>query len=382
MPDNQSVSTEMVAALKQSSTETKQLEAVFERLLQVLTQNGFQIQVDIVGMLQTLANRLDSTEKQAEGISHQLEQLEELLRTFSLITSSLELDRVLEDVMDTVIRLTGAERAYLMLSNKDTAELELSVARNWDQENIADTDAVFSSSIVNQALKENQAILTTNAQADDRFQNVKSVVNNQLRSILCIPLMLQGRVIGALYADNRITQDVFRREQIPLLTAFGTQAAIAIENARRFGAVKKDLDNALTELKSLQIELDRGHVEKQVNQITEFGLFPAAFFGGAQHAPAFRRQAGRVIDRAQYREEDRITQPAVIVADRRVGAYRHRRDYRRRADDSAERSADRSGGLGGRAEADRCDARYARRNADQQRDYRQRAAGTQPTFLW
>ncbi len=273
MPENHMVTNEIIEALKQSSTEARQLEAIFGRLLQVLTQNGFQVSVDIAGLIQTMYGRIDKAEKQTQSVAHQLEQLEELLHTFTLITSSLELDRVLEEVMDTVIKLTGAERAYLMLIDKDTGELNLAVARNWDKENIADTEAVFSRSIVNQALKEGQAILTTNAQADDRFQNVKSVVNNQLRSILCIPLTLQGRGIGALYADNRITQDVFRREQIPLLTAFGTQAAIAIENARQFGAVKEDLNKALTEIKSLQIELDRGHVEKQVSQITESDYF-------------------------------------------------------------------------------------------------------------
>ncbi|MCC6802571.1 MAG: GAF domain-containing protein, partial [Anaerolineae bacterium] len=141
------------------------------------------------------------------------------------------------------------------------------------RENIADSDAVFSRSIVNQALKEGQAILTTNASADDRFQNVKSIVNNNLRSVLCIPLTIQGRVIGALYADNRITQDVFRKEQIPLLSAFGTQAAIGIENARQFGAVKQDLDNALTVLESLQIEIDRARVTKQVSEITDTDYF-------------------------------------------------------------------------------------------------------------
>jgi GAF domain-containing protein len=273
MADNNVVTTEIVEALKQSATEAHQLEAIFDRLLQVLTQNGFQIQVDIVGLIQTMYKRLGQAEKQAEGVGHQLEQLEELLRTFSLITSSLELDRVLEEVMDTVIRLTGAERAYLMLSNSDTNELELAVARNWGRENIADSDAVFSRSIVNQALKEGQAILTTNAAADDRFQNVKSIVNNNLRSILCIPLKIQGREIGALYADNRITQDVFRKEQIPLLSAFGTQAAIGIENARQFGAVKKDLDKALTVLESLQIEIDRSRMNKQVSEITESDYF-------------------------------------------------------------------------------------------------------------
>ena len=273
MPENHAVTTEIVDALKQTTTEAKQLEAIFGKLLQVLTQNGFQVSVDIVGIIQNMYNRVEKAEKQVQTVGRQLEQLDELLRTFTLITSSLELDHVLEDVMDTVIRLTGAERAYLMLSDKNTGELNLSVARNWDRENIADNDAMFSRSIVNQALKEGQAVLATNAQADDRFQNVKSIVNNNLRSILCIPLTLQGRAIGALYADNRITQDVFRHEQIPLLTAFGTQAAIAIENAQRFGAVKNDLDKALTELKSLQIELDRGHVEKQVSEITELDYF-------------------------------------------------------------------------------------------------------------
>ena len=146
MSDNHTVTstTEIVDALKQSSTEAKQLEAIFGRLLQVLTQNGFQISVDIAGLIQTLYNRLDKTEKQAQTVGRQLEQLDELLRTFTLITSSLELDHVLEDVMDTVIRLTGAERAYLMLSDKDSGELNLAVARNWDRENIADADAVFS----------------------------------------------------------------------------------------------------------------------------------------------------------------------------------------------------------------------------------------------
>ncbi len=273
MPENNGVTTQVVEALQQTATEARQLEAIFDRLLQVLTQNGFQIQVDLVAVAQKMYQRLDAAQAQAQGMGRQLEQLEELMRTFTLITGSLELDLVLEEVMDTVIRLTGAERAYLMLSNKETSELEIAVARNWGKENIADNDAVFSRSVVSEALKENKAILTTNAQSDDRFQNVKSVVNNQLRSILCIPLTLQGREIGALYADNRIAQDVFRAEEIPLLTAFGTQAAIAIENAQRFGEVKSNLDKALTEIQTLQIEIDRSRVDKQVNEITESDYF-------------------------------------------------------------------------------------------------------------
>lgn len=273
MTEQQTIISELEAQLQQSITEARQLEAIFQRLHKVLTDNGFQISVDIAGIIRNLETRLDDAHKNIQNAFTRYERLEELVRTFALITSSLELDMVLEEVMDTVIRLTGAERAYLMLSDKNTEELEIAVARNWDRENIADNDAVFSRSIVTRALKEQQAILTTNAAADDRFQNVKSVMNNQLRSILCVPLVLHGRTIGVLYADNRVSQDVFKQEEIPLLTAFGTQAAIAIENARRFGEVKSDLDRALTQIQSLQIEIDRHRVDEQVNQITDSDYF-------------------------------------------------------------------------------------------------------------
>lgn len=264
---------ELASSLEQSVTEGKQLEAIMARLMQVLTDNGFQVSVDIVGMTRTLYERVEQAQKGVKALAGQVEQMERLLRTFTLITSSLELEKVLDEVMDTVISFTGAERAYLMLRDKKTNELEIAVARNWDRETLSENDAFFSRSVVQRALQEKQTILTTNAATDDRFQNVLSVVNNQLRSILCIPLIVQGDAVGLLYADNRISQDLFRPDEIPLLTAFGTQAAIAIENARLYGEVKDDLNKALSELQSLQIQIDKNRLEKQVSQITETDYF-------------------------------------------------------------------------------------------------------------
>ncbi|MDZ4768634.1 MAG: GAF domain-containing protein [Chloroflexota bacterium] len=264
---------QVTQALDTTINETRQLEAVTERLVQVMTQNGFQIAVDIPGIMRRMTERLEGADEQTKIVGSQLDSLEELLRTFQLITSSLELDEVLEDVMDTVIRITGAERAYLMLKHRETGELEIAVARNWDRENIGEEDAGFSRSVVAHALEENQAIITTNAQADKRFANVKSIMAHNLRSILCVPLAITGRPIGVLYADNRITNDVFRHEAIPLLTAFGTQAAIAIGNAQRYGEVKRDLAEAIQAIEALKIEVDRRKVDEQVNQVTESDFF-------------------------------------------------------------------------------------------------------------
>ncbi|MBE2269208.1 MAG: GAF domain-containing protein [Anaerolinea sp.] len=289
MPTNDSLTTDLMNAIAQTSTEAKQLQAILERLMQVLTQNGFQIAVDIVGLTGQMHDRLEASGHKANLISQQMVRLDEMLNTFALITSSLDLNQVLQEVMDTIIRLTGAERAYLMLKDRQTGQLDIAVARNWDRETLADSDATFSRSIVNQALVEAQAIITTNAAADQRFQNAASIMSNQLRSILCIPLLLHGQATGVLYADNRITQDVFRKEEIPILTVFGTQAAIAIENARTFGQVKSDLDKALTELQSLQIEIDKQRVEKQVSQITESDYFQRL----AMSARTMRKRADR-----------------------------------------------------------------------------------------
>jgi transcriptional regulator with GAF, ATPase, and Fis domain len=273
MSEPNPAATELTSQLAQAGTELRQLETILGRLMQVLTDNGFQVAVDVVAISRGISQRLEVAQRGSRQLTSQLAQSTGLLRTFSLISSSLDLETVLNEVMDTVISLTGAERAYLVLNDEQTGQLDIAVARNWDRESLTDADAVFSRSVVERAMQEGQAVITTNAATDDRFQNIASVVSNQLRSILCIPLIVRGEAKGVLYADNRISQNVFRQDEIPLLTAFGTQAAIAIENARQYGQVKEDLDRALTELQSLQIEIDRSKLERQVSQITDTDYF-------------------------------------------------------------------------------------------------------------
>ena len=264
---------EFAASLDEAKKQVDDLGGMLSRTLQALTQHGIQLSVDLTGKVNTVQQNLGTIDKKSRRVIQQLEQQKELVRTVALITSSLELDQVLNEVMDTVIHLTGAERAYLMLHDRNTEELSIRAARNWDRETIDDEEAVFSRSIVNAAIESLEPIVSTNAQGDARFSDLKSVVQHGLRSILCIPLSLHGRVVGVLYADNRIEQGIFSSDEIPLLTAFGTQAAIAIENARLFTRVKDDLREAKRELEVLKIQIDRSKVDEQVNEITESDYF-------------------------------------------------------------------------------------------------------------
>ncbi len=274
MPDQTNqVTTEFSQSLEELQGHANQLSDVVGRTLQALSKHGVQLSVDLNGMTRTLTQDLGTLSQKSERVLQQLKQQRELVRTVALITSSLELKQVLAEVMDTVIHLTGAERAYLMLRQKESDDLTIRAARNWDRETISDDDAVFSRNVVNMALEKMEPIVTLNAQSDERFQDVKSVHQHGLRSILCIPLTMHGRVVGVLYADNRIEQGIFSTDDITLLTAFGTQAAIAIENARAFGKVQEDLRETQRELQQLRIQIDRTKVNEQVDEITGSDYF-------------------------------------------------------------------------------------------------------------
>ena len=177
------------------------------------------------------------------------EELGALVQVSQAVNSTLDLATVLNQVMDHIIQLTGAERAFLMLIN-DAGELEFKVARNLDREAIAGSSFEISRTIVNTVAREGQPVVTTNAQADPRFSSQESVIGYNLRSILCVPLRVREKNTGVIYADNRIRAGLFGDRDRDLLAAFANQAALAIENARLFEQVKAQLEQ-ITEMKAL-----------------------------------------------------------------------------------------------------------------------------------
>ncbi|HJW91342.1 MAG TPA: adenylate/guanylate cyclase domain-containing protein [Anaerolineales bacterium] len=166
-----------------------------------------------------------------------------------VVNSYLKLDDVLKIVMDTIVRLTGAERGFLMLRDPQ-GEMAIHIARNWERETLEASEFAISRTVVNIVLREGKPVLTTNALQDPRFDNQESVIALNLRSILCVPLSVKDELIGVIYADNRIRTGLFTATELNLLAAFANQAAVAIENARLFESVRRTLAEVI-ELKNL-----------------------------------------------------------------------------------------------------------------------------------
>ncbi len=215
--------------------------------------------------LNYLEQRLGAVEKLMSEVmddrkaSVQQERLAKLYEVSRVIGSSLDLQTVLDQVMDAIIQLTGAERGFLMLLDDDR-NLNVRVARNFDQATIDSGAFALSRTVTTRVLQTGQAIVTTNAQEDPRFAGQASVVANALRSIMASPLRVRGQVIGVTYVDNRVRTNLFSERDLEFLDAFAGQGAIAIDNARLFSATDKALGARVDELTMLQ------WVDRQLNE--------------------------------------------------------------------------------------------------------------------
>lgn len=203
-------------------------------------------------VLQELSHFVDALAKagqQLEVFEAEHGNLLALAQIGSVVNSSLELDEVLRIVMDNIVRLTRAERGFLMLRDEQ-GDMVTKVARNWSQESIKSNEAATSRTVVQRVIETGEAIVTTNAQSDERFSGQASVVALNLRSILCVPLKVKSELTGVIYTDNRIRTGTFAESERDLLVAFADQAAVAIDNARLFTSLRQTLEQ-VTALKNL-----------------------------------------------------------------------------------------------------------------------------------
>ena len=189
--------------------------------------------------LSNLTNSLQLLQSRVSEYLHTSQrQLQALVGVGHVINSSRGLEAVLDEVMDAVIALMRAERGLIMLFDAQ-GELPIKAARGMDQVNLEGNDFFVSKTIVRRVSETGNPVLTTNAQEDPRFGGQKSVVEHNLRSILCVPLKLKDEIIGVIFVDSRVYSGLFDENDLDILSAFADQAAVAIDNARMFDKLQK-----------------------------------------------------------------------------------------------------------------------------------------------
>jgi two-component system NtrC family sensor kinase len=198
-------------------------------------------------------NILHQTRKDTNILQNKLNNLQALQRVSSQITSSLDLDQVLINVVDASVDLTQAEEGSLLLVDEDTGELYMRASRNFQEEFVKTFRLPMHDSLVGQVLSSGKPLLV------DEKTPRKIVTSYLVQSILYVPLKIENRVIGVLGVDNRNGRKSFSNDDVTLVSALADFAAIAIQNARLFSNTeieRNKLESILTNIEDGVIIID------------------------------------------------------------------------------------------------------------------------------
>jgi len=230
---------------------------------------GCQIQLGNVTLKFSLLSGENAT---AQGATFPwMEQQQLLLSLVQTLNSTLVLNQVLEQVLDAVMRITGAERGFLLLADASpeaarfpsVAGLRLRAARGRAGQGVDGRG--ISTSVVRRALESGETVATGNALADPQLGAATSVIALDLRTIVCIPLQSPRgethdergytRALGAIYVDNQEPSAPFSRDGLKTAEALARHAALAIENAQLFEREQRTIEELqLAQKQLLQAE--------------------------------------------------------------------------------------------------------------------------------
>ena len=197
-------------------------------------------------------------------LEHSAQIASTLYEVGKVINFVFDLDLLLSMTMDMALKVMQAERGFMMLKSEKTGELTMRVARNMEKGGWEEMQTI-SKTIIFEVFSSGSAILTDDAQQDSRFSEQASVVMHKIRSVMCVPMKTkEQKVIGVIYIDSRKPTWLFSDSGLGFLSAFASQAAVAIENASlhqkvlREERVRGNLQRYLSQPLVEQIMKDKG----------------------------------------------------------------------------------------------------------------------------
>src|SRR5258705_3444765 len=165
------------------------------------------------------------------------------LATVIKLSQAVSGEIVLENLIDTLMRIAvvqaGAERALLILPRGQEPRIEAEATTSGDTVTVrlvdeTVTEPVLPESVLHYVLRTREIVILDDAAAQSPFGVDSYIRQRQARSILCLPLLNQAKLIGVLYLENNLTSRVFAPARISVLKLLASQAAIALENAHLY----------------------------------------------------------------------------------------------------------------------------------------------------
>ncbi|MFC1705209.1 SpoIIE family protein phosphatase [Planctomycetota bacterium] len=181
----------------------------------------------------------DNADQVLEGVAREdaapeSQRLATLLKVAATLGGTLELPALLKALLDLVFDVVPAARGTILLLDRPSRKLRSTVGKVRGQPAREGEQVPVSRTIIREALRTRDAILSLDAQSDSRFAEGESIASAGIRSVVCVPVVRDDRILGVIHLDTGRLTSHFGRDELELVTAIAGISALALENARLF----------------------------------------------------------------------------------------------------------------------------------------------------
>ncbi|MFP4578112.1 MAG: AAA family ATPase [Coleofasciculus sp.] len=223
--------------------KVKQLEATYSQWLFTRVNNQ-----ESGGLLQKTST-LTTTTQNGKNSSEYLD-LNSVMKAAQAISGEIVLDKLLAALMKILIENAGAQKGFLILETKGKLRIEAEGQVNtltqsctecnqiqvFQSTDLEETQVV-SVAIINYVARTQEIVVLNDALNEGQFRQDSYIQTYQPKSILCAPLINQGKLSGIVYLENNLTTGAFTASRLELLRLLSAQAATSIENARFYSSL-------------------------------------------------------------------------------------------------------------------------------------------------
>ena len=167
-----------------------------------------------------------------------------VMKASHAISGEIVLDKLLSNLMNILIENAGAQKGYLILEIQGKLLIEAEGGIDCESAIVLQSIPVknchfISESIVNYVARTKESVVLNDAAREGKFINDPSIEKRQPKSILCVPLINQGKLISIVYLENNLTAGAFTTDRVEVLKLLSSSAAISIENAKLYAEVSE-----------------------------------------------------------------------------------------------------------------------------------------------
>ena len=228
-----------------ATAKVKQLEEKYSRYIAIPEKTG-----------QTSADK-SSTIYSKSGVNNTIIinlDLNTVMKSTRHISGEIKLEKLLDSLLGNIIKYAGAQKGIIVLEDKGKFFIKAETTSDKNEIKVLQSEPVEQSEklpqeIINYVERTSENIVLDDAGNEGPFKNAPYIIKNNSKSIMCTPVINQGKLIGMVYLENNSTTAIFTPDRLEIVNLLSSQAAISLENARLYANLENKVEKRTIQLK-------------------------------------------------------------------------------------------------------------------------------------